>query len=163
MSTKFYYVLFNLMDDIAPYKESYKERLEISRLNRELSTNSSKQTLTIEDMDLMSGHEFEKAIANIFEKMNYKVVLTPATKDQGVDIIAEKGTMRLGIQTKCYTGKVGNSAIQEIVAGKNYYQLSRCMVVTNSTFTTSAIELAKVNNVILWDRNILIEKINSYD
>lgn len=163
MSTKFYYMLFNLVDDIAPYKENHKERLEIFRLNKELSTSFSKQSLTIEDMDLMSGQEFEKAIASIFKKMSYKVTLTPATKDQGVDIIAEKGEMRLGIQTKCYTGKVGNSAIQEIVAGKNYYQLNRCMVVTNSTFTTSAIELARVNNVVLWDRNILIEKIKSYE
>ena len=163
MSTKFYYVYSNLADDIAPYEENYKEQIEISRLNKELSENPSKNILTIEDMDLMSGQEFEGAIADIFKKMGYKVALTPITKDQGVDIIAERGEMRLGIQTKCYTGKVGNAAIQEIVAGKNYYKLNRCMVVTNSTFTTSAIELAKANNVILWDRRILIEKVNSYD
>lgn len=163
MSTKFYYVYSNLADDIAPYEENYKEQIEISRLNKELSENPSKNTLTIEDMDLMSGQEFEGAIADIFKKMGYKVALTPITKDQGVDIIAERGEIRLGIQTKCYTGKVGNAAIQEVVAGKNYYKLNRCMVITNSTFTTSAIELAKANNVILWDRRILIEKVNSYD
>ena len=34
------------------------------------------------------------------------------------------------------------------------------MVITNSTFTKSAIELAKKNNVQLWDRKTLIEKID---
>jgi len=34
------------------------------------------------------------------------------------------------------------------------------MVITNSTFSKSAIELAKANGVILWDRQVFIEKIN---
>lgn len=34
------------------------------------------------------------------------------------------------------------------------------MVITNSSFTKSAIELAKVNDVILWDRNILTDKLS---
>jgi HJR/Mrr/RecB family endonuclease len=33
------------------------------------------------------------------------------------------------------------------------------MVITNSTFRKSAVELAAVNNVILWDRQVLIEKL----
>ena len=37
--------------------------------------------------------------------------------------------------------------------------LIRDMVITNSTFTKSAIELATVNDVVLWDRQVLIEKL----
>jgi HJR/Mrr/RecB family endonuclease len=48
----------------------------------------------------------------------------------------------------------------EAFAGMKYYKANRCMVITNSTFSKSAIELAQTNNVILWDRQVLIEKIN---
>lgn len=86
--------------------------------------------MAVEDYDLMSGQEFEQAIAEIFKNMGYQVTMTPTTGDQGIDIIAVRNGIRIGIQAKCYTGKVGNSAVQEVVAGKQYYNLNRCMVVT---------------------------------
>lgn len=64
----------------------------------------------------------------------------------------------MAIQCKCYNGVVGNHAIMEAFAGAKYYDENKVMVVTNSSFTKNAIELAKKNNVLLWDRKILIEK-----
>jgi HJR/Mrr/RecB family endonuclease len=80
--------------------------------------------------------------------------------DQGVDLIVTKNNIKIGVQTKCYSGTVGNKAIQEIVAGVIHHQLHQGIVITNNFFTPSAIELAKTNDIILWDRNILKEKIN---
>ena len=48
----------------------------------------------------------------------------------------------------------------EAFAGMKYYKANRCMVITNSAFSKSAVELANANGVILWDRQILIEKLN---
>ena len=41
--------------------------------------------------------------------------------------------------------------MQEIVAAKNYYDADKAMLVTNSSFTKSAVELAFSNDVELWD------------
>jgi HJR/Mrr/RecB family endonuclease len=49
------------------------------------------------------------------------------------------------------------------VAGINHYNLDKAMVITNSCFSQSAIELAKSNNVILWDRNKMKEKLEEID
>lgn len=68
----------------------------------------------------MSGQEFERAVADIFTSMGYQISMTPITGDQGIDIIAVRNGTRIGIQAKCYTGKVPNSAVQEVVAGKEY-------------------------------------------
>ena len=65
----------------------------------------------------------------------------------------------MAIQAKCNEGTVGNHAIMEVVAGTKFYNAEQSMVITNSTFTKSAIELAKANGVILWDRQVLIEKL----
>jgi restriction system protein len=57
---------------------------------------------------------------------------------------------------------VSNKAIQEVVAGMKYYDLKKGIVVTNNYFTKSAIELGNSNDVVLWDRVILKEKISEY-
>lgn len=115
---------------------------------------------SIDDIDIMNGSEFENFIGSMFSKMGYSAEVTKHSGDQGIDVIAEKNGKKVGIQAKCYSNSVGNSAIQEAVAGKNYYKCDRVIVVTNNTFTSSAIDLAKVNDVILWDRSILKEKIS---
>ena len=114
---------------------------------------------TINDIDLMTGAEFEEFICHMFRKMGYRSEVTKQTGDQGLDVIAERNGIKIGIQAKCYSNTVGNSAIQEAVAGKNYYGCKKVIVVTNNRFTMSAIDLAKSNDVILWDRDILKEKI----
>lgn len=95
-------------------------------------------------------------------ELGYNVTPTKASGDQGVDIIVEKGGMKIAIQAKCYLNTVGNTAVQEVLAGKGYYGADKCMVITNSNFSESAIKLAKVNNVILWNRRKLIQIMKEY-
>lgn len=130
--------------------------------NMLFSTNkvSTNQLIyTIDDIDLMDGTEFENLIAKLFKKMGYEVEVTKTSGDQGIDVLASKNGFKYGIQAKCYSSQVGNSAIQEAVAGKAFYSLNKVIVVTNNYFTKSAIKLAEANNVILWDRNILTNKL----
>ncbi len=138
-------------------EEVHKKEMFVKKLSNNIE--NSNKNVTIDDIDLMDGKEFEEFLAKLFNKMGYKTEVTKHSGDQGIDVIAEKNGTKLGIQAKCYSGAVGNSAIQEAVAGKNYYKLDKVLVITNSNFTNSAIELAKYNSVVLWDRNILKEKI----
>ena len=66
-------------------------------------------------------------------------------------MIAVKDGKTIAIQAKRYTGPVGNSAIQEIVAALRFYKADEGWVITNSTFTTSAAEFAQANGVRLVD------------
>lgn len=117
-------------------------------------------TVQIESIDKMSGTEFETFIYNLLIKLGYSASVTKATGDQGIDIIARKNGYSFGIQAKCYSSSVSNSAIQEVVAGLSYYELDVGLVVTNNYFTKSAMDLAKSNNVLLWDRDVLISRMN---
>ncbi|MBC8414435.1 restriction endonuclease, partial [bacterium] len=59
---------------------------------------------------------------------------------------------------------VSNKAIQEVVAAKKHYNCQKTLVIATSSFTNSAIVLAKSNDVELWDRETLkriVEKVNS--
>ena len=112
--------------------------------------------LNIEDIDLMSGFEFESTLASLFKSLAYIVKLTPKTQDQGADLIVEKDLIKYAVQAKNYSSKVGNKAVQEVIAASSYYDCSRSIVVTNNYFTNQAKELAKSSKVTLWDRDMLV-------
>ncbi|MCR5228878.1 MAG: restriction endonuclease [Solobacterium sp.] len=100
----------------------------------------------------MNGYEFEQYCAKLLKNKGYtNIETTRASKDQGIDIIADKGRYRYGIQCKYYDRPVGNSAVQEAAAGAKYYKCDRAAVMTNSTFTEPACSLAEINRVMLWD------------
>lgn len=151
--TKDYYINY-----IKEYLPKYQQLKMLEKLEKKHSSNV---VMNISQTDLMTGNDFEYFVADILNKMGYKAQVTKATGDQGLDIIAVKGTFRLGVQTKRWSGSVGNKAIQETVAGKAYYNVDQVLVVTNSYFTNEAIALARANNVMLWDRHDLEEKLKN--
>ncbi|WP_207707878.1 restriction endonuclease [Heliorestis convoluta] len=140
----------------------YRKQVELTEKKLATSKASAIEIITIHDIDLMTGSEFEHYIASLFKKMGYKSQVTNLSGDQGIDIILEKANQKIGVQTKCYSSSVSNSAIQEVVAGLRFYGLSKGIVVTNRGFTKSAIELAKANNIILWDREFLKQKLEEF-
>ena len=65
-------------------------------------------------------------------------------------MVAEKGPVRIVVlQCKLYSNPVGNKAVQEVVAGRAHEQANYGAVVTNSTGTTPAQELASINGILL--------------
>lgn len=121
--------------------------------------SSSNQEVTIEMIDTMNGYEFELFIAELFTRLGYTTEITKSSGDYGIDVIAKKKGTSIGIQAKCYSNKVPNKAVQEAIAGVSFYNLDKGMVVTNHYFTKQAQNQAISSNIMLWDRNILNQKI----
>ena len=144
-------------------KKLEEERIRIKELENEAKNKEIKEKIDTKEIDIdnLNGYEFEIFVGKIFEKMGYKVEVTQKSGDQGIDIIARNSIIKIGIQAKCYSQPVGNSAVQEAVAGKAYYNCDKVFVATNNTFTKSAMDLAKVNNVGLIDRFKLINMIKN--
>jgi len=106
---------------------------------------------SVKDVKLLSGPDFENHVAETYRRLGYRVEVTKQSGDQGVDVIADNGTERLAIQTKQYTGSVGNDSVQEANAGKTFYNCTQAVVVCTSTFTSAARALARATNVELID------------
>ena len=110
----------------------------------------------------MDGYDFENCSANLLLNNGFEnVEVTQYSGDFGVDIIAFKDDIKYAIQCKKYSSPVGIKAIQEVIGSKAMHDCHVAVVLTNSSFTSSAKELAKKNNVLLWDRNKLKEMINN--
>ena len=113
----------------------------------------------ISEIDNMDGRTFEKYLEVLFAKLGHDVKLTKYIGDYGADLVTVKNGVKTAIQAKRYKNRVGVKAIQEAVASKGYYSCDKAMVVTNSFFTKQAIELARSNEVELWDRNRLVKEL----
>lgn len=168
-----YYILnnttveFNLLVDF--FKNFYTTNIELSNkvkkeykeneINRILYGNvdaEKKKTKELYDFrSITDGFEFEEYVGRLYKKLGYVVEHTKLSGDQGADLVVEKGGIKTVVQTKLYTKPVGNTAVQEVVASIRFYKANNGIVVTNNTFTPSAIELAKKNNIELVDGNAL--------
>lgn len=136
------------------FNTDFSEELTATPLKK-----NKQRAITIEDIDQMTGREFEYFVAKLFRGNGYKVMVTPEKGDYGVDVIAENNLVKIGIQAKCYSDKVDSAAVREIVTGLKHYGLNLGMVITNNYFQPSAIQLAKDNGIKLWNRNDLIGEI----
>jgi hypothetical protein len=102
----------------------------------------------------MSGRQFERAVAELFELLEYEVELIGGY-DKGADLVITSEGQRTAVQVKRYSGPVGIDAIRQLIDGRKRYDCTRGLVVTNSFFTAQAIECAKEWEIELWDRREL--------
>ena len=106
-----------------------------------------------EDMD---GNEFEHYCADILRANSFEEInVTAASRDYGIDILAQKDGIKYAIQCKYYSDPVGIKAVQEAYAGKDYYDAMIAVVMTNQDFTKTALHFAEKLNVLMWDGDTL--------
>jgi len=113
----------------------------------------------LEEVDEMTGWEFEKWVRRFLENVGYDVEQTPYQGDFGADLVATWNGVRMAVQAKRSSRLVGIRAVQEVVAAKAYYDCERAMVITNSHYTEQAAILARANGVLLRTRDDLALKL----
>lgn len=112
------------------------------------------------EIDKMSGDEFEKFLLTLFLKLGNRAQIVGSHKgDYGTDLIIEKGGVRTAVQAKRWKSTVGEKAVQEVYSSLKLRNCTKALVVTNRYFSYQAKILARSNDVELWDRDVLIEKI----
>ena len=115
----------------------------------------------IDQVDKMTGIDFECFCKTLLlQNGYYDIRTTKSSSDYGADITAIKDDIHYAIQCKRYSGMVGEDAVREVYASKQVYGAEIAVVLTNSTFTNAAKQLASHNSVHLWDRKILEKMIS---
>ena len=116
------------------------------------------------EWDDMEGHEFEYFCADLLKRRGFKdVVVTKGSGDFGIDILAERDGISYGIQCKNYHAPIGVKAVQEVYAGRDYYDCMVGVVMSNQYFTGPAVEAAKKLKIVLWDRGYMEEMMGEAD
>ena len=141
----------------------YKIKSIINSHMTDMKHNLLNDKIALEEREIKikTGIDYENYIEAILAESNFVVSRTPTTGDQGVDLIATKNGKRIAIQCKYYSKPVGNKAVQEVIAGRDYYECEHACVVSNNTFTLAAKKLASVSNILLLNENNIVEKFNN--
>jgi restriction system protein len=127
-------------------KNRFDIKTEIQRfVERELQENPAFQCFS----DDMTPAEFETFCAEELRRAGWDARVTMQSRDQGVDVIAEKNAVRVVIQCKLYARPVGNKSVQEAAAAKAHEQADYGIVVTNNRYTQDAEQLASTNKILL--------------
>ncbi|GGC41033.1 hypothetical protein GCM10011386_36340 [Parapedobacter defluvii] len=96
-----------------------------------------------------TGHQFEIFCETKLKNEGWEVRRTKGSGDQGVDLIIVKAERKIAIQCKKSKTAINNKAVQEVVAGMKFYNAREGLVISNSSYTKSAISLAESNNIRL--------------
>jgi restriction system protein len=136
--------------DASQQRRLDRERAAVVQRIWQRVSNAAIQTPTyLPALAVTTPAEFEVYCAETLRAYGWTVARTPMARDQGVDVIAEKNGVRVVLQCKLYSNPVGNKAVQEIAAGRAHQQAHCGAVVTNSSYTPSARELANTNGIWL--------------
>jgi len=149
-SWKLAIILLLLLVIIYKVYEEKKAQKEAERLRRS----------GIEQIDKMTGYQFEKYLSELFREHGYKAKVTPERGDYGADLILKrKDGSLIAVQAKRYKKNIGINAIQEASGGRDHYKTGEAWVVTNSFFTLAAKKQSKSSDVRLINREELIKLI----
>jgi len=129
--------------------------LTLERIKRE------RPTLDLAALDRLDGFAFERWAIAMFQADGHACVNVRDRGDFGVDLIAHVDDVPVGVQTKRYEGNVGNAAVQQALAGCDYYGCAVAAVVTQSRFTPAARQQAGRAHlpVVLVEREALAEMV----
>ena len=99
----------------------------------------------------MTPAEFEQHCADLLRTAGWSVTVLGGSGDQGADLLAERDGVRAAFQCKLYSSPIGNSAVQEVNAGRRVHGADRAYVVTNAGYTPGARAAAAATGVVLLD------------
>jgi restriction system protein len=132
-------------------------RIQITIKQRQAAYLKQLRESDMNAVDHMTGRQFELYLEVLFQALGYGTEQLPTTNDFGADLILTTGETRIAVQAKRYKGNVGNRAVQMILGAKKYYQCDAAWIVTNSFYTKAAIQMASKTDVVLVDRNGLLD------
>ncbi len=122
-----------------------------SRLRKSLESKMLQSMSDISWWSKLSGVEFERAVAAIYQEQGFSVEFTPQTKDGGVDLILRRNNQISIVQCKRYSGSVGVAAIRELVGVRaSWPEAKDAILATLYDFSSGAQTFAIKHNVTLF-------------
>jgi restriction endonuclease Mrr len=98
---------------------------------------------TMAEIGRMSGLEFEQFVERLLTRTGYSELRLTPVNDQGGDLVGNSPNgVRTVVQAKRWKNSLGNGVVQELLGAMLHYDCQAGLIVTNSTFTVAARELA---------------------
>lgn len=105
---------------------------------------------------LLTASQFEEVCVKYLEYKDFNnIIVLPKSEDERVTIVAEKEEVKYAIRCIKSDTKVKEDVVRGIESGRKHYRCHVGLVLTNSTFSKSAIDMAEEKLILLWDKDRL--------
>jgi restriction system protein len=99
--------------------------------------------LSLAELDRLEGSEFEAWVEAQLTAADFAVTRTRPGHDYGVDLIAERAGVRIGIEAKRWQGTVPNAVVRSLIGGCEFHDCTAGAIITTSRFSRHAGEQAR--------------------
>jgi restriction endonuclease len=94
----------------------------------------------------MDPEDYEHLVAHLLTEEGWEAHVTPYRRDFGLDVIAERRGIRLGVQVKMWAGanrRIAGPEVMQLHGAAAYEDCSKGMIVTDSAVLDHAREIAE--------------------
>ena len=128
-------------------RDKEEKRKESQRLAEELRKKREQREYWLS----LSGHEFERIMAELFRKSGMEVERTPGSDDAGVDIFVNDGTGKIAVQCKAHKKSLSPAVAREFYGALRDKNCAKGILIGLGGFTKRTREFAARNQIELWD------------
>jgi restriction system protein len=115
-----------------------------------------KATETLEELQSLSGVEFEKLVRSLFERDGYRVVACGGSGDEGIDLILHLDRAKDVVQCKRWKSDIGSPVIREFYGSMIHAGARHGFIITTASFSSSATSFAAGKPILLIDGAYLL-------
>ena len=111
----------------------------------------------------LSGTEFERELGDLFKRNGWEVQWTPASGDEGVDLILRKDGKKTVVQCKAHKAPVGPAIVRELYGSMVASGADNAILACTGGFTRGVWEFAEDKPIELISASDLMEMADSID
>ena len=138
--------------------------MTFERLKIDSQTVARFQRLTrLEQVQRLDPIDFERLVGYLYQKEGYKVYLTSASGDEGIDLLLRKGSQKTVVQCKRYAGTVGQATVRDLYGAMGHTHADAGALITSGTISAPAAAWAQGKPISLRDGPSLmrwLERVN---
>lgn len=105
---------------------------------------------------VLSGWEFERQLATLFERAGFAAELTRGSGDKGIDIFVSTFKRSFVAQCKQHKKPVGPATVRELIGAASSVRASGAILACTSGFTNGARQAAKGSRVFILDLQAIV-------
>ena len=104
----------------------------------------------------MSGWEFEKEIAKLYEHQGYRASITKGSGDGGIDIVLYKDGVKSVVQCKNHHKPIGPASVRDLYGAMAHERVKKGIFISSNGYTRGAKEFSMAKQISLLDINDVI-------
>ncbi|WP_186576374.1 restriction endonuclease [Aquibacillus kalidii] len=133
-------------------------------MTHNIKKKNSKDNYLIDSIDQMSDREFRELLFHLFKHQGYNVSSIKLTDKADRYLLLRKGVDETIVNaTISHSKLVGTRSIDKIVNTVHNYKGCHQWIITNGYFTKQSVTKANKNEVMLFNRDDLINMLDQYN